>query len=299
MATVKSFLKSRELRRLIMHSLMFLPDSAYVSLFYWAVTGNRLNLKEPKLFNEKLQWLKLHEDYSMYRDYTDKIKVRDIISQKLGEGYMFPVIGQWKSFDDIDFNALPNEFVLKCNHDSGSVKVIRDKSLLTNKHIASLRKFFNSRMKYDFFFDGREPCYKGIDRCIFAEKFMKDSSETPGGIKDYKFFCFDGKPQIMFIATDRATNVKFDFYDMDFNHLDITNIHPQSGKILEKPIKFDEMKSLASKLSAGMKFVRIDFFEIDGKIYFSEFTFFHGGGFNQFYPIEWEKKLGDLIDIGK
>lgn len=126
---------------------------------------------------------------------------------------------------------------------------------------------------------------------------MKDPSGDEGGIKDYKFFCFNGKPEIMFIATDRATDVKFDFFDMDFNHLDITNIHPQSGKVIEKPEKFDEMKALAEKLSEGIKFVRIDLFELGGKIYFSEFTFFHGGGFNRFYPVEWETKLGNLIDI--
>ena len=270
MATLKSVVKSRDTRNFIMRVLRFIPTPIYISLYYWAATGKWPDLKHPTYFNEKLQWMKIHEDYTKYRDYADKIKVRDIIEEKIGDGYIFPMLGKWKSFDEIDFDSLPEEFVLKCNHDSGSVKVIRNKSALTDK---------------------------GIDRYVFAEEFMKDPSGDEGGIKDYKFFCFNGKPEIMFIATDRATDVKFDFFDMDFNHLDITNIHPQSGKVIEKPEKFDEMKALAEKLSEGIKFVRIDLFELGGKIYFSEFTFFHGGGFNRFYPVEWETKLGNLIDI--
>ena len=297
MATLKSVVKSRDTRNFIMRVLRFIPTPIYISLYYWAATGKWPDLKHPTYFNEKLQWMKIHEDYTKYRDYADKIKVRDIIEEKIGDGYMFPMLGKWKSFDEIDFDSLPEEFVLKCNHDSGSVKVIRNKSALTDKDIESLRKFYNSRLKQDFYGYGREPCYKGIDRYVFAEEFMKDPSGDEGGIKDYKFFCFNGKPEIMFIATDRATDVKFDFFDMDFNHLDITNIHPQSGKVIEKPEKFDEMKALAEKLSEGIKFVRIDLFELGGKIYFSEFTFFHGGGFNRFYPVEWETKLGNLIDI--
>ncbi len=297
MKTIKSLIKSRETRNFIMHSLRFVPTPIYISLYYWATTGKRLDLKNPTYFNEKLQWLKINEDYSKYSDYADKIKVRKIINEKLGEGYMFPMIDKWKSFDDIDFDALPEEFVLKCNHDSGSVKLIRHKSELTKRDIDSLRKFYKSRLKLDFYEVGREPSYKNIDRYIFAEEFIKDPSDNEGGIKDYKFFCFNGKPEIMFIATDRVKDVKFDFFDMDFNHLDITNIHPQSGNVIEKPEKFEEMKEMAKKLSAGIKFVRIDLFEVGGKIYFGEYTFFHGGGFNRFYPVEWETRLGNLIDI--
>ena len=130
---------------------------------------------------------------------------------------------------------------------------------------------------------------------IMAEKYMVP--EGAKDIEDYKFFCFNGKPEIMFVATDRSTDVKFDFFDMDFNHLDIENIHAQSGKKIEKPNLFDKMKEIATKLSQGMKFVRIDLYEIEGKIYFGEFTFFHGGGFWLFKPDEWERKLGDMINI--
>lgn len=294
---LKDLLKARKLRSFLMSKLSFVPDRLYISLFYWCATGRWPDLKNPKDFNEKLQWLKLNEDYSQYRDYADKIKVREIVKQKIGEGYTFPMLGQWKSFEEIDFATLPEEFVLKCNHDSGSVKLIRNKSALTAKDMEDLRKFYTRRLKYDFSIAGREPCYKGIERYIFAEKMMKDPSGNLGGIKDYKFYCFNGIPQIVLIATDRAIDVKFDFFDMDFNHLDITKEHPQSDKKIEKPEKFEEMKVLAGKLSQGMKFVRIDLFELSGKIYFGEFTFFAGGGFSRFYPNEWERKLGDWIEL--
>lgn len=166
MATLKSVVKSRDTRNFIMRVLRFIPTPIYISLYYWAATGKWPDLKHPTYFNEKLQWMKMHEDYTKYRDYADKIKVRDIIEEKIGDGYMFPMLGKWKSFDEIDFDSLPEEFVLKCNHDSGSVKVIRNKSALTDKDIESLRKFYKSRLKQDFYGYGREPCYKGIDRYV-------------------------------------------------------------------------------------------------------------------------------------
>ena len=185
---------------------------------------------------------------------------------------------------------MPDKFVLKCNHDSGSVKVITDKAAMNKE---DLRAFFESRLKMTSFVFGREYPYKDVKPMIYAEKYMTPDGEED--IIDYKFFCFNGKPEIMFVATDRSTDVKFDFFDMDFRHLDIVNIHENSGKEIEKPVLFDEMRAVAEKLSHGMKFVRIDLYAIGGQIYFGEYTFFHGGGFWPFHPEEWEKKLGDLI----
>lgn len=283
----------RKLARKMMGGLSFLPDSLYLKLFYFAATGKTLNLRTPKLFSEKEQWLKLHDIHPEYKDLVDKMTVNKYIDEILGEGYCFPTIGYWERFDDIDFDDLPDSFVLKCNHDSGSTKVVTDKNSLTKKDIDDLKKFFNARVKKDFYHAGREYPYKGIKPFIMAQKYMANN----GKINDYKFFCFNGEPKIMFVATDRSVDVKFDFFDMDFNHLDIVNIHPNSGKRINKPECFDEMKQIAAKLSKGMKFVRIDLYEINGKVYFGEFTFFHGGGFCLFFPIEWEKKLGDLIDL--
>ena len=293
--TLKKYIP-RGARGKLMRLFSFLPDEPYIRLFHFAATGKRLNLKDPVLFSEKQQWLKLHKKNPHYRELVDKIAVRDHIDQCLGPGHCFDLLGTWASFEEIDFDALPNEFVLKCSHDSGSTKVIKDKSSLSGKDYAELRKHFTKRLKQDFFKAGREYPYKGITPFMMAEKLMRDESDPDKDIEDYKFFCFDGVPKLMFIATDRSTNCCFDFFDMDFNHLDIVNIHPQSkGRVFEKPEMFDEMKEVAGKLSRGMKFVRIDLYQLNGKIYFGEYTFFHGGGFCLFYPEEWERRLGDWI----
>ena len=280
-----------------MYSLKFLPNKLYLQLFYFATTGKFINFKNPKGYNEKLQWLKVNDKRTEYTELVDKLAVREHIKDILGEEYLFPLLGSWESFDEIDFNALPEKFVLKCNHDSGSTKVIKNKSSLTKADFDDLREFFSKRLKRDFFYAGREYPYKNLKPYIIAEQFMVDDSAPEKSIEDYKFFCFNGEPKIMFVATDRNIDVKFDFFDMDFNHLDIVNIHPQSGKEIIKPAMFDEMKEIAANLSKGMRQVRIDLYELNGKIYFGEYTFFHGGGFSLFHPFEWEHKLGDWIDV--
>ena len=286
----KSFIKEREKRLNLIRYLSFIPDSIYLRMVYWIKTGKCLNLRHPVGFNDKMNWLKLHDQHYEYTDYVDKVKVRNIVENVIGPNYFFPLLGTWKHFKDINFNELPDEFVLKCNHDSGSVKVITDKKNINKEE---LETFFEGRLSLNSFCLGREYPYKNVEPCILAEALM----HAEGGINDYKFFCFGGKPTIMFVATERASgDTKFDFYDMDFNHLDIVNIHPQSEKgEIRKPKCFEEMKEIATKCSQGMKFVRIDLYEIDGKVYFGEFTFFHGGGFWPFKPEHWEKDLGDLI----
>lgn len=288
---------SRNLRGNIMHVLSFLPDKPYLQLFYFATTRKFINFKNPKGFNEKLQWLKVNDKRPEYSQLVDKLAVRDHIAEILGEEYLFPLLGKWESFNDIDFDSLPNQFVLKCNHDSGSTKVIKDKSALTQADFDEMNEFYTRRLNRDFFFAGREYPYKGIKPYIIAEQLMVDETTPEKSIEDYKFFCFNGEPKVMFIATDRATDCKFDFFDMDFNHLDLVNIHPNADKPIEKPEKFEEMKDLSAKLSKGMRHVRIDLYELNGKIYFGEYTFFHGGGFQLCHPDKWERKLGDWIDI--
>lgn len=288
---------SRNVRGRIMGLLSFLPNKPYISLFYWATTGKKLNLKNPVGYNEKLQWLKLNDKHPEYGKLVDKLQVREYISEVLGEDYLFPLLGKWKSFDDIDFDKLPNSFVLKCNHDSGSTKVVKDKNALTKKDYKELKKFYKRRLKSDFFFAGREYPYKGLPRYIIAEKLMLDENNPEKSIEDYKFFCFDGEPKIMLMVTDRSTDCRFDFFDAEFNHLDITRSHANSNKPIKKPEKFEEMVEIAKKLSKGIKHVRIDLYELNGKIYFGEHTFFPGGGFALFNPPKWEKQLGDWIDI--
>lgn len=288
----------RNIRGKMMYALSFLPDELYVKLFYFSVSGKWMNLRNPKGFNEKQNWLKIHDIHPEYTGLVDKYEVRAYINDVLGEGHLFPLLGKWEAFEDIDFNALPNAFVLKCNHDSGSTKIIHDKNALTEEDKKEMGKRFNARLKENFFYAGREyPCKNIKKHYILAEQLMEDNDHPGKSVDDYKFFCFDGVPKIMFIATDRATDCRFDFFDMDFNHLDIENLHPHADKPIAKPEMFEEMKHVASKLSKGMKFVRIDLYQINGNIYFGEYTFFHGGAFAPFYPEKWERKLGDWIKL--
>lgn len=288
----------RNARGNIMFALKFIPDKLYLQIFYFTTTGRFINFKNPKGFCEKLQWLKVNDRRPEYSDLVDKLAVREHINKTLGEGYVFPLLGYWESFDDIDFDSLPESFVIKCNHDSGSTKIIKNKSSLTKNELDEMRTFFNKRLKRNYFYAGREYPYKGIKKnYIIAEQLMVDESAPEKSIEDYKFFCFNGEPKLMFVATDRSTDLRFDFFDMDFNHVDMVNIHPQADKPIKKPEMFEEMKAIAAKLSKGMRFVRIDLYELNGKIYFGEYTFFHGGGFRLCEPPEWERKLGDWIDL--
>ncbi len=288
---------SRSVRGKIMYGLSFLPDKLYLRIFYFFTTGKMINFRNPKGFNEKLQWLKVNDRHPEYSKLVDKLAVREHIKKELGEEYLFPLLGSWEHFDDIDFSKLPNQFVLKCNHDSGSTKIIKDKTKLTEEELREYKAVFEKRLKADFSYAGREYPYRGIKPRIIAEELMTDEKDPTKSVEDYKFFCFDGVPKIMFVATDRSEDCKFDFFDMDFNHLDIVNIHPNTAKPIEKPEKFEEMKEIAAKLSKGIKHVRIDLYEINGRIYFGEYTFFHGGGFQLFNPPEWERRLGDWIKL--
>ena len=285
----------KKLRGKLMDGLFFLPDKLYLQLFFFATTGKFINFKSPKGYNEKLQWLKVNNRHPEYSRLVDKLAVRDHIRDTLGEEYLFPLLGTYKTFDEIDFSSLPNQFVMKCNHDSGSTKIIRDKSALMEKEIKKLRKHFTNRLKHDFFYAGREYPYKGIKPYIMIEKLMVDTGKSD--ITDYKFFCFDGVPKVVLIATDRQTDCRFDYFDMVFNHLDIIDHCPQSEKPIEKPLCFDKMKELAAELSQGIKTVRMDFYEINGQIYFGEYTFFSGGGFDLYIQPEWEKQMGDWINL--
>ena len=288
----KRIIKNRESRLKIISYLRFIPTRVCLPIVFFIKTGKRLHLNRPVTFCDKQNWLKLHDIHPEYTELVDKTTVGKHVEKIVGKDISFPILGIWNHYDEIDFSGLPDRFVLKCNHDSGSVKVIHDKWEMNH---SLLKEFFESRLKINSYDIGREYPYRNVQPKIYAETYMVPDGEKD--IRDYKFFCFDGKPEILFVATDRSEDCKFDFYDMEFNHLDIVNIHPQSGKEIEKPVCFEEMKRIASELSKGMKFVRIDLYEIAGKVYFGEYTFFHGGGFWPMFPEEWEFKLGQLIDL--
>ena len=291
MIDYRNIIKNRELRLKIINLLRFIPDEPYLKMVYRIKTGKKLNLKNPKTFCDKLNWLKLHGFRPEYTQLADKLAVRAHLKEILGEDICLPLLGAWEHYDDIDFDALPDKFVLKCNHDSGSVKIIQDKSAMDH---AALREFYEGRIKLNPFVLGREYPYKDIKPMIIAEPFMTNNGSD---IRDYKFLCFDGVPKYMFVISDRHTDCRSDFYDMDFNRLPIVDTYPMSDELMEKPAFFDEMVSLVTKLAQGIPTVRIDLYEINGKIYFGEYTFYDGGGFWPKEPAEWEEHMGDLIHL--
>lgn len=273
-----------------------LSDEEYIKKNYKENTGKELNLDTPRTFNEKLQWLKLYDRNSMYTKMVDKYLVKNYVSKIIGDKYIIPIIGgPWYEVEDIDLNLLPDSFVLKCNHDCGSVFVCKCKK---NFNFESVKEKIRNNLSRNYYLKNREWPYKNVTPCVFAEKYM--AGDSGGDFKDYKFFCFNGKAKYMFIASDRmniGTETKFDFFDMDFNHLPFTNGHANAPIRPEKPHCFDEMKKLAEKLSIGIPHVRVDFYEVNRHAFFGEFTFYHWGGNMNFVPEDWDKIFGDNIDL--
>lgn len=277
--------------------LNWMSDKAYLRVVFHGEMGKRLNLSNPQTYNEKLQWLKLYDRNPDYVKLVDKYRVREYIKNTIGEEYLIPLLGVWERAEEIDFDKLPNQFVLKCNHDSGSIIVCRDKSRFD---VAGAISKLNKCLKIGTYSFGREWPYKDVKPCIIAEKYMEDADTQE--LRDYKFFAFDGEIRAVFIASDRQNENKptaFDFFDMEFNHLNIINGHPMADKTIEKPKNFDEMRQLSSKLSKGIPHVRVDFYEVNGKTYFGEMTFYHHSGFTPFEPEEWDYTFGSWITLPK
>ena len=273
----------------------WLPDKQYLQIFFLLKMGRLLNLKDPKGYNEKIQWLKLYNRKVEYTTMVDKYAVKDYVSKIIGKEYVIPTLGVWDKPEDIDFEKLPNKFVLKTTHGGGNTGVIvcKDKSKL-DKENAILR--LNKSMKQDLFKSLREWPYKNVRKRILAEAYMEDAKTKE--LRDYKFFAFDGEVKALFIATDRGSgDVKFDYFDADFNHLDLVQQHPMSGVDIPKPTCFDEMKQIAGKLSEGIPHVRVDLYEVNGRVYFGEYTFSHHGGCVPFHPKKWDYEFGSWIKL--
>lgn len=430
---------------LLEHFCSWLSDKKYVELMFWLKMGYKLNLKNPHTFSEKIQWLKLYNRRPEYTTMVDKYAVKDYVAKIIGGKYVIPTLGVWDKPEEIDWESLPDRFVLKTTHGGGNTGVVICKDKTTFDRQKAIDKL-NKSLKQDIYRTLREWPYKNVPRRILAEQYIdpspnvkdlpdykwycfdgepkfcqviqnrtteetidffdtdwnhqdfigllpsknssfKKSDKTPGrplnldvqvriarelskeypfsridlyslndetyfgeitfypasgfgifepslynemlgkmltlpgeklggviirqlrenwlqieelDLPDYKFFCFDGEVKALFVGTERSTgNVKFDYYDDQFNHLDLIQVHPMSGKELTKPDNFEEMKEIASKLSQGIPHVRVDLYNVNGKIYFGELTFYHHGGVTPFHPIEWDYKFGSWInDIG-
>lgn len=272
----------------------FGSDKQYLKIWYRNRMGYWMDFDNPKTFNEKLQWLKLNDRKPEYTTMVDKNAVKNYVADIIGDQYLIPTLGVWDKFDDINFDALPNQFVLKCTHDSGGLVICKDKSKLDKK--AAKTKIEKS-LATDFYRLGREWPYKNVPRRIIAEQYMEDEKDKD--LKDFKFMCFNGEVQSTFVCSDRATGkgLHVTFFDRDWNKLPFERHYPASIEPIPQPINYHRMMTLAEKLSRNIPFVRVDFYEINGNVYFGELTFFPGCGTEEFNPVEWDYKFGQMINI--
>ncbi len=279
----------------IKYSLRFIPDKMFMQIYFVFRYGHFCNLKNPKTLSEKIQWLKLYDRMPQYTTMADKYAVKDYVADKIGIEHIIPTLGVWDSFDDIDFDKLPNQFVLKCTHDSAGHVIVKDKSKFDKD---SARKKIESCLKCNYYYVGREWQYKNIKPRVLAEPYLEDSTDKE--LRDYKILCFGGEPKVLLIAANRSTgSPTLDFFDKDFNHLDVKQYYPHSSVPVRKPKTFDQMFEAARVLSKGMPHIRVDFYEVDGKMYFGELTLHSGNGFSPYEPKEWDELFGSWVDLSE
>lgn len=282
----------------------FLSDKAYSSLLWWVKNGTIINWERPEGFNEKLQWLKIYDRKDRYIQLVDKFKVREYVSDTIGKDYLIPLVGGvWYSTKEIDFDNLPNEFVLKCTHNSGEGMVVcRNKQNLNFKKV---KDRLDEALSKNYYWHSREWVYKSVKPGIIVEKYMHDSniSSDKYSLISYKFYCFNGEPRFLYVGVDDISDgskggaclsildlnwEEAPFYRSDHNPIPFT---------VDEPDNLQEMLNISRKLSEGIPFARIDLYSIDRKVYFSEITLYPGGGYSCFQPEEWEKKIGEWIEL--
>lgn len=292
------YFKEDNFRFAINNSLGFykrMPDDKYIKLMFRSIMGYELPLENPKTFNEKLQWIKLYDRNPQYTIMADKVKAKEYVSELLGDSLIIPTLGVWDRADIIDFSSLPKQFVLKCNHNSGlGMTICTDKDKLDiKKTISDARR----GLKQNYYMYGREWAYKDIPRRIFAEKYMIDKKE--GELRDYKFFCFGGKCKFFKIDFDRFTEHHANYFDLNRNLLTLGEVicPPKPDKKLRIPDTIDKMVEYAEILSKNHPFLRVDFYDVDGHIYFGEMTFYPSSGFGPFTEEKWDRILGDMLQL--
>ena len=270
-------------------------DDRFLKRKFRAHMGTPLSIDNPKTFNEKLQWIKLYDRKPEYTMMADKYAVRDYIAEKLGQEYLIPLLGVWDDPEEIDFNALPDKFVLKCNHNSGlGMCICKDKAKLD---IAKVKAELKKGLQQDYYLTGREWPYKDIQRRIIAEQYMESGADD---LPDYKIHCFNGEPRMILLCRDRfkETGLTEDFYTENWEHLPLKRPNvPNAAAPIAKPEQLEKMLEMAKVLAKDIPFVRVDFYEINGKIYFGELTFFPAGGMAPFEPAQWDETFGSWLKL--
>lgn len=278
--------------RKIVHKIYgIMPDKLYLQWLFLRKFHRFINWKEPKTFNEKLQWLKIYNRNPEYTKMVDKYAVKNMVSERIGEAYIIPTYGVWENFDDIDFDKLPNQFVLKCTHDSGGLIICKNKDELNYSEVKERLEY---SLKNNYYLYGREWPYKNVPKRIMAEQFVSDGKNEV--LPVYKFMCFNGEPKIIqTIQNDKQPDESIDYFDIEWNLLDIKQGFPNSEQPYTKPNKLEEMLNVARVLAKKHPFLRVDMYVVNDMIKFSEFTFYSDGGLMPFEPSSWDKKLGKWI----
>lgn len=277
-------------------SLSFLPDKTYIKLYYRLRVGRPLNMKNPTTLNEKLQWLKFNYRFPLQSIVSDKLLVRDYVAERIGAEYLIPLLGQWDNYDDVDFDKLPEKFVLKCNHDSGGLVVCTDKSKLNHKEA---RNRVEKSLKSNFFYIGREYQYRNIKPRIICEQFISDNGKVP---MDYKIYCFNGKPDVILVCKDRFSanthRASYLYFDQEWRFQPLNKGDENLTEVdVPKPKNLDRMIEIAKELSKDFLFARIDLYNIDGQIYFGEITLSPNSGFDPDIKYETDLMFGEKLKI--
>lgn len=282
---------------ILRHFFYWISDKLFIEILFRLQNGRSLNLKNPQTFQEKIQWLKLYNRKPEYTTMVDKLAVKKYVSDIIGEKYIIPIIGVWDKFDDIDFESLPDKFVLKTTHGGGNcgVVVCSDKN---NFDYIKAKEKINKSLHSDIYREYREWPYKNVPKRIIAEKYVEYSSKAD--LPDYKFFCFNGKPLYIQVIQDRNTDETIDFFDTEWNKQEFIglNSHAKHAKhIISKPKGFEEMLKIATELSKNIPFVRVDLYQTDNNVYFGELTFYPASGFGYFSPNKWDFEFGKLLTL--
>ncbi|MBR3802128.1 MAG: glycosyl transferase [Clostridia bacterium] len=269
------------------------PDKIYIKKVFELRAGKKLNLHNPQTFNEKCNWLKLYDRKPIYTIMADKYLARQYISERIGGSHLIPLVGVWDRTDDIDFESLPDKFVLKCNHDNGVI-ICHDKTKLD---FSATVTELNKKLQRNYYKKHREWPYKKIKRKIICEKLLENSNGTP--LLEYNVFCFNGIPKFFKVGSilSDGTLAK-DFYDINWNYLDMKT-GAYAGDIFPKPLHYDDLLEIAKKLSAGTTHVRVDFYDCDNTLYNGELTFFSNGGHMNFSSEEWNYIWGQELELPK
>lgn len=293
----KNIIKSAKVRRTILDILSFLPDSIMLPLQYRIKLGRKLNIKNPERFTEKIQWYKVNYRNPVMHQCVDKYRVREYIKDKGLEDILVPLIGKYDSIEQVDWNILPDQFVIKTTHGGGGMNVVLcdDKNKLNVEGIRDKLHCDSTPVKDNTM--GREWAYYGLKPGIVVEELLINRENPAAGINDYKIFCYNGHAKYIIVDVDRYIDHKRNFYDSNWNNLHVISDCPAADREIERPENLNKMLRVAEKLSEGFPFVRVDLYDVDGKIYFGELTFYPWSGYVQYTPDKWDYLFGEEWDL--